>query len=97
MAAAPAKKVVKRDTLAIAQLDSEPTPRKAKRRPMLLKNAEEVELFTGRLRHLCSLISQARAPYCPINGILLLLPWSATEQGQRLLRRPAALPSTTWR
>ncbi len=32
-----------------------------------------------RLRHLCRLIVRDRLPYCPLNGVLLLLPLAATD------------------
>src|SRR5262249_46582605 len=45
----------------------------------LLKNAEEIERHLARLNYLCEKIAQTRRPYCPLNGILLLVPWAATE------------------
>jgi hypothetical protein len=50
-----------------------------KRRPPLLQSSGEVELCTARLRHVCHLITRARRPYCPVNGVLLLIPWSASD------------------
>lgn len=38
------------------------------------RNPGELKRLTARLRHLCRLISQSRRPYCPINGILVLIP-----------------------
>lgn len=34
---------------------------------------------TRRLRYLCKLIRRERKPECPINGVLTLIPWAATE------------------
>jgi hypothetical protein len=45
----------------------------------LLRNADEVERITRRLRYLCKRINQRRAPYCPVNGLLWLLPLKATD------------------
>jgi hypothetical protein len=45
----------------------------------LLKNAAEVEVLTARLRYLCRLIVRDRKPYCPINGIMLLVPFAAMD------------------
>lgn len=45
----------------------------------LLKDTEEVSKQLARLKHLCWLILRERRPYCPINGILLLLPYAATD------------------
>jgi type VI protein secretion system component VasK len=35
--------------------------------------------LTGRLRHLCRLVARDRQPYCPVNGLLVLLPLAATD------------------
>src|SRR5262249_54497214 len=48
-------------------------------RPNLLKNAQEVEWLTARLRYLCRLIVRDRKPYCPLNGLLLLVPFGGTD------------------
>lgn len=37
----------------------------------------EAERLTARLEHLCQLIVRDRRPYCPINGILALIPFAA--------------------
>jgi hypothetical protein len=47
-------------------------------RSILLKDVEEVELQGARLRHLCHRIARDRRPYCPVNGILLLIPYACT-------------------
>lgn len=52
-------------------------PRPIARIP-LLKDTDEVERLTARLRHLCWLIVKERRPYCPINGLLLMVPYAAT-------------------
>ncbi len=59
-------------------LGEEPTPQPRQRRPSLLRNDAEVALQTARLRHLCKLIARDRQPYCPVNGVLVLLPLEAT-------------------
>src|SRR4051812_2836410 len=54
-----------------------PQPR---RRPAsLLADAAEVDRLSARLQHLCRLIVRSRRPYCPVNGILFLIPFAATE------------------
>jgi hypothetical protein len=53
-----------------------------KGRPSLLKNASEVELARARLKHLCHLIARDRRPYCPINGMLLLIPWECASSDE---------------
>jgi hypothetical protein len=45
----------------------------------LLKDAAEVELTSARLAHLCKRIAANRRPFAPINGILVLVPLSATS------------------
>jgi hypothetical protein len=52
--------------------------RPVRRRP-LLKSAADVELMTARFRHFCGLLVRDRRPYCPVNGIMVLLPLAATE------------------
>jgi hypothetical protein len=32
-----------------------------------------------RLQYLCRLIREDRRPWCPVNGVLVLVPWAATE------------------
>jgi hypothetical protein len=39
----------------------------------------EAEHAPARLRYLCRLIARDRQPYCPVNGILLLVPFAGTE------------------
>ncbi len=38
-----------------------------------------MRLLTSRLQHLCRLIRRDRKPYCPINGVLVLVPHAALE------------------
>ena len=45
----------------------------------LLKNREMVDRCSARLKHLCRLISRERQPYCPVNGIMFLLNYFATD------------------
>ncbi len=45
----------------------------------VLLKPEVVQLAAARLRHLCRLIARQRRPYCPLNGILVLAPLSATD------------------
>jgi hypothetical protein len=52
-------------------------PRPMARTP-LVKDTDEVERLTDRLRHLCWLILKRRRPYCPVNGVLLMIPYAAT-------------------
>ena len=48
-------------------------------RPSLLERGEVLERTTSRLRHLCTLIARDRQPYCPVNGLLVLLPFAASD------------------
>jgi type VI protein secretion system component VasK len=47
--------------------------------PQLHGDREEIELQAARLKHLCRLIVRDRGPYCPINGILWLVPLAAAD------------------
>jgi hypothetical protein len=49
------------------------------RRHRLLRDTEEMERLTARLSYLWQLIARDRRPYCPLNGVLLLVPWAALE------------------
>lgn len=54
-----------------------PTPTPAARRaPRHITSQTSTQLLR-RLQHVCSLIRQSRHPVCPINGILMLLPFEA--------------------
>jgi hypothetical protein len=50
----------------------------ARGRASILDNAAKANLLTKRLQHVCRLIGSARYPDCPINGILLLIPFAGT-------------------
>ena len=73
-------------SLAVADVRPAEAPRVGKRRPLLLKNTDEVELLSSRLKYLCRLIVRDRQPYCPANGILLLIPLAATDSEPRQRR-----------
>ncbi len=47
-------------------------------RSVLLKDAEDAERCLARLRHFCQLIARDRQPFCPINGLVILIPFAAT-------------------
>jgi hypothetical protein len=59
-----------------------PAVRQRLRRPPLLRDEAGVALSAARLRHLCRLIARDRQPYCPVNGILVLVPLAATDSPQ---------------
>lgn len=48
-------------------------------RASLLEQGDVLERTTSRLRHLCTLIARDRQPYCPVNGLLVLLPFAASD------------------
>ncbi|MFL5246141.1 MAG: type VI secretion protein IcmF/TssM N-terminal domain-containing protein [Gemmataceae bacterium] len=70
----PLTEAEKREIRAIERRDSA--------RPSLLKNLDEVELQTARLKHLSRLMLRDRHPYCPVNGILVLVPFAGTDGEQ---------------
>jgi hypothetical protein len=45
----------------------------------VLRNRADAELMTERLRHVGRLIARDRKPFCPLNGVLLLIPLAATR------------------
>jgi hypothetical protein len=45
----------------------------------LTRSPEEVERTLAQLEHVCRLVARDRRPYCPINGVLLLIPLAATD------------------
>ncbi|MFO0879314.1 MAG: type VI secretion protein IcmF/TssM N-terminal domain-containing protein [Gemmataceae bacterium] len=64
--------------LLLGETENEPDLMSRPRREALLTDREQVELQTRRLRHLCRILGRDRRPYCPVNGMLLLLPLAAT-------------------
>ena len=50
-----------------------------KSRPPLLRDTAQADYLSARLQHLCRLIVRDRRPYCPINGVLLLVPFAGTD------------------
>ena len=48
--------------------------------PALLKKTEEAERYQRRLRYLARRIARDRAPFCPLNGLLLLLPFACNRK-----------------
>ena len=53
---------------------------------------DDRERYAARLRHLCRLIKRDRLGFCPINGILVLLPVSAADPKNRTRRDRRGLP-----
>ncbi len=51
-----------------------------------IQDKAAVELQESRLRHLGRLIARDRRPYCPINGILLLVPIASTNSDHAATR-----------
>lgn len=47
-------------------------------RQPLIKARPEVDRLLARLKHLCWLIHERRKPYCPLNGVLLVVPFAAS-------------------
>ena len=57
-------------------------PAAQSRRRVFLKSRTQVDEAKARLQHLCQLIVRHRRPYCPINGILVLLPFACTDSDE---------------
>lgn len=61
------------------QVGKSPMGKPASDRAIQRKSAEEIALATARLRYLCNLLLASRRPYCPINGVLALVPLAGCE------------------
>jgi hypothetical protein len=48
----------------------------------LLQSPAQATQLTARLTHLCRLIVRDRHPYCPVNGILALIPFAGGDSDQ---------------
>jgi type VI protein secretion system component VasK len=74
---APLRIVASRDAVFVSCAASALLGRQA---TLLGEHADErlLDPLSARLGHLCRLIAARRRPYCPINGVVLLIPWSAT-------------------
>lgn len=51
----------------------------------------EVEEQLDRLRYLCRLLQRSRHPLCPLNGILVLLPWAGIQGATANKELPEAI------
>lgn len=69
-------------TFMVSQDHEESSAREVERRPVSLPQdvQREQEL---RLEYLCRLITKARQPLAPINGVLALLPYSIVQTGRK--------------
>ena len=76
--------------LVAEEEEDEPFPASPQARPSLLKDTEELERQTARLRYLCQRIARDRRPFCPVNGSLLLVPLSATD-GETAVKETSTL------
>jgi hypothetical protein len=47
-----------------------------------LRDTQRITLQAQRLEFLCRLLVRDREPYCPINGVLVLLPFAGTDSAQ---------------
>lgn len=48
----------------------------------LLQDEQEIAVTTHRLEHLCRLIAESRQPYCPINGVVVLIPYAGAVNNE---------------
>src|SRR5262249_6804628 len=56
----------------------------------VVRNPAEVGLHGARFEHLCRLLVRDRWPYIPVNGMLVLVPFAATDTDQDALDAAAA-------
>jgi hypothetical protein len=66
-------------SLVSQEQPKQPLPEASPLSPPLLKNKAVMENLQARLQHLCRLIAGERRPYCPLNGILILVPLAGTQ------------------
>ncbi len=64
--------------LLVAEEQAE-KPAAVSRRRAFLRNKAQVQEAMARLQHLCQLILRQRRPFCPVNGIMVMLPLAATD------------------
>ncbi len=65
-------------------------PQSRRRRAPLVRDEAVVDLQARRLRHVCRLLVRDRQPYCPANGIVVLLPLAATASPEDASETAAA-------
>jgi hypothetical protein len=75
----------------VAQEEVQRGGRKTGPRPQIMRNAEEVERSSARLRYLCRLIVRDRRPFCPANGILFLVPFAGSDSEEDANQTAAAM------
>jgi hypothetical protein len=63
--------------LGLLVADPEKRPRGERRSRTFLKDTAAAQQVSYRLQHLCRLIARDRRPYCPINGVVVLIPYAA--------------------
>jgi hypothetical protein len=66
----------------LAKEKEEEARRIGKARSILLGDEDARSLLTARLRYLCRLIVRERRPFCPANGLLLVIPVAATDSDE---------------
>jgi hypothetical protein len=54
-------------------------------------HADEVQRQVARLDYACQLIAHSRSPYCPLNGVLVLLPYGGFASDAKAAQCAAAL------
>ncbi len=82
---APSGRVVNPGATYVADSGDEPGggPAKAAESPQMLSLPQSTEL-SERLKHVASLLLKHRAPVCPVNGILVILPYGLFDTGAGL-------------
>lgn len=71
-----------RDLTPEEKAESRDLAKKANERPARSKptlSADEAHLCRKRLHYLCQLVNKSRRPYCPANGLMVLVPWESLE------------------
>jgi hypothetical protein len=68
--------------MLVAEEEKEHVAKARKAQASLVKNTAEVERSTRRLEHICRLIARDRRPYCPLNGLMALVPYASGDSDE---------------
>jgi hypothetical protein len=67
------------------------TERRARRATLSLLKTEQATVLSQRLHQVCRMLAAERLPLCPVNGVLALIPFDATEGDDEAVETAAVL------
>jgi hypothetical protein len=74
---------------ALLLMESEGSPARPLRTS--LTRGPEAEVQAARLRHVCRLLARDRQPLCPVNGLIALVPFEATDDDEAAVEAAGVL------